>query len=199
MCTRVQGCCCGASEPGALKEDPFLSCNDDKKYGSYDKTGGSAGSCPECKQGLGAFASLSIKPAIMHACGSLRHSSSVTFLGVLAGACRVCGARMAFAALRNEQRELFSALDNWGLALKEPIPKGGKRFLGGHLGAFPSSLSDAFVSLSQLLSPLAPSPLRPFLASLYCCPIPVFGHRFGKRDWRSDNRDIRRPRSGRTA
>jgi hypothetical protein len=70
VCTRVQGCCCGASEPGALKEDPFLSCNDEKKYGPYDRTGGSAGSCPECKQGLGAFASLTIKLAIMHACGS---------------------------------------------------------------------------------------------------------------------------------
>jgi hypothetical protein len=46
-----------------------LSCNDEKKYGPYDRTGGSAGSCPECKQGLGAFASLTIKLAIMHACG----------------------------------------------------------------------------------------------------------------------------------
>jgi hypothetical protein len=90
----------------------------------------------------------------------------------LAGACRVCGARMAFAVLSNEQHEPFSALDKWGLVVKEPIPKGGKRFLGGHLGRFAllSQLRLCFFSHNSCHL----SPHRPFVECSPSCIVALF-------------------------
>jgi len=48
-------CCCGASQ-GANRVDPFLQnelCGE-KKFGYFDVTGASAGSCPACTSGTGA-------------------------------------------------------------------------------------------------------------------------------------------------
>jgi hypothetical protein len=58
---RIQACCCGATEPASSRTDPFLGQCGEDTYGSYTVTGASAGSCPECKMGLGAFSSVSIQ------------------------------------------------------------------------------------------------------------------------------------------